>query len=66
MKLEILNKFFQKYSNIKFHDNPPSGSRVVPFGRTDRQTNRRDAANSHFFLNLRMRLKPNIYFRTGK
>jgi hypothetical protein len=29
---------FEKYSSIKFHDIPSSGSRVVPCGRTDRQT----------------------------
>jgi hypothetical protein len=26
---------FEKYSNIKFHENPSGGSRVVPCGRTD-------------------------------
>jgi len=26
----------EKYSNIKFHDNPSSGSRVVPCGRANR------------------------------
>jgi len=30
--------FFEKYSNTKFHENPSSGSRVVPCGRTGRQT----------------------------
>jgi hypothetical protein len=30
----------QKCSNIKFNENPSSGSRVVPGGRTDRQTDR--------------------------
>jgi len=29
---------FQKYSYIKFHENPSSGSRVVPCGWTERQT----------------------------
>ena len=29
------NRFKKKYSNIKFHENPSSGSRVVPCGRTD-------------------------------
>jgi len=28
----------EKDSNIKFHQNPSSGSRNVPCGRTDRQT----------------------------
>ena len=26
---------FQKISNIKFHENPSSGSRLVPYGQTD-------------------------------
>jgi hypothetical protein len=37
MKLEFSGQFFEKYSNIKFHENPSSGSRVVPCGRTDRR-----------------------------
>ena len=28
---------FEKYSNIKFRENPYSGSGVVPCGRTNRQ-----------------------------
>jgi len=27
--------FRKKYSTLKFHENPSSGSRVVPRGRTD-------------------------------
>ena len=38
IKNEISWQISEKYSNIKFHENPPSGSRVVPCGRTDRQT----------------------------
>jgi len=30
-------QIFEKSSNIKFYENPSSGSRVVPCGRTDRQ-----------------------------
>jgi len=33
--LEISRHIFEKYSNIKFYENPSSGSRVVPCGRTD-------------------------------
>jgi len=29
MKLELSRKIFEKHSNIKFHENPSSGSRVV-------------------------------------
>ena len=35
MKLEFSRQIFEKYSNIKFHENPFIGSRVVPCGRTD-------------------------------
>jgi len=35
VKLEISEQVFEKYSNIKFHENPPSGSRVVPRGQTN-------------------------------
>jgi hypothetical protein len=35
MKLELSRQFFEKYANINFHKNPPSGSRVVTRGRTD-------------------------------
>jgi hypothetical protein len=37
MKLEFYRQIFEIYSNIKFYENPSSGSRVVPCGRTDRQ-----------------------------
>jgi hypothetical protein len=37
MKLEIFGQIFKKFWNIKFHENPSSGSRVVPAdGWTDR------------------------------
>jgi hypothetical protein len=35
MKLEFSRQISEKYSNIKFHENPSSGSRVVQCGRTD-------------------------------
>ena len=37
-KLEFSPTDFRKISNIKFHENPSSGRRVVPCGRTDGQT----------------------------
>ena len=36
MKLEFSRQVSEKYSNIKFHENPPNGNRDVPFG-TDEQ-----------------------------
>jgi hypothetical protein len=44
MKLEISGQSLQKYSGIKFYENPSSGSRVVLCGQTDRH----DEANSRF------------------
>jgi hypothetical protein len=38
MKLEFSQQIFAKSSDIKFNQNPFSGSRVVPHGQTDRQT----------------------------
>ena len=38
MKLEFSLQIFEKSSNMKFHENPSSGSRVVPCGWTEKQT----------------------------
>ena len=35
MKSEFSRHISEKYLNIKFHENPSSGSRVVPCGKTD-------------------------------
>jgi len=34
-KFEFSEKIFEKPSTIKFYENPSSGRRVVPCGRTD-------------------------------
>jgi hypothetical protein len=39
MEVKLSRHIFEKYSKIKFHENLSSGSRVVPDGQTDRQTN---------------------------
>jgi hypothetical protein len=38
MKTEFSRQIFEKYTDIKLHENPFSGSRIVPCGQTDRQT----------------------------
>ena len=38
IKLEFSRQIFEKSTNIKFHENPFSGSRVVTCGRTDGKT----------------------------
>jgi hypothetical protein len=35
MELAFPGQIFEQYSNIVFHENPSSGSQVVPCGRTD-------------------------------
>jgi hypothetical protein len=44
MEFEFSQQILKKYSNIKFHKNPSSGSQVVTCGQIDRH----DKANSHF------------------
>jgi len=38
MTLELSRQIFEKYANIKFHENPSNDIRVVSCGLTDRQT----------------------------
>jgi hypothetical protein len=38
MELGFSRQIFEKVSNIKFNQSPPSGSRVVPCGQTDGRT----------------------------
>jgi len=44
MKYEYSAQGFERYSNVKFNDNPSIRRRVVPCGLTER----RDEANGHF------------------
>jgi len=54
--IEFSRQNFEKYSNIKFHANPPSCSRVIPCESTDSErdrqmdkgTERYDETNSRF------------------
>jgi hypothetical protein len=49
IKFEISRQIFEKYSNIKFHENPSNGSWVVLCGRKDRESDgRHDEAKSSF------------------
>jgi hypothetical protein len=40
MRLELFRQVSEKCSNIKFHENQSSRSRVVPCGQTDGQKDR--------------------------
>jgi len=35
VKFEFCQQIFEKSSNVKFHENPSSGNRVVPCGQKD-------------------------------
>jgi hypothetical protein len=63
MKLEISRQIFEKSPNIKFYENPVSGSRVIACGQTDRQTK---LSRYSLFAILRKRLKtcPNARLST--
>ena len=54
MKLEYSLQIFEKYSGIKFRENPSSGSRIVPCGQAKGQTERHDEANSRLSTRLKM------------
>jgi hypothetical protein len=56
MKLEFPREILEKSSSMKFYENPSIGSPVVPCGRTHRQTDRHDEANTLVAI-LRRRLK---------
>ena len=60
MKLEFSRQGLEKYSNIRYHGNSSSGSRVVPCSRTDRQTDRHDEASSRFSQFCEERLESKI------
>ena len=38
MNIKFSRQIFEKYSDIKFHENPSSGSPAVPCRQADRQT----------------------------
>jgi hypothetical protein len=57
MELEFSRQIFEKSSNIRFHENPSGGSRVVPCGQTDGRTDRHDDGNKSLLAILRTRLK---------
>ena len=38
MKFAFSKQIFEKYTDIQFHENPSSGSRVVPCEGTDQRT----------------------------
>jgi len=46
MQPEFCRQIFEKSLNIKLHENPSIGSRVVPGGETDTRTVRRNEANT--------------------
>jgi hypothetical protein len=49
MKFDISEEIIENISNIIFHQNPSSGSRVVPCERTDRQTKLTVAFRESFY-----------------
>jgi hypothetical protein len=48
MQLEFSRQIFEKYSDIKIHENPSSGNRVVPYRHIDGRADRHVEADSRF------------------
>ena len=63
-KANILPRFFEKFINIIFNENPSSGSRVVPCRRTDRQTDRQTEAKMSVVA-FRNRIQPQMLIDFG-
>jgi hypothetical protein len=61
MKLEDSQHILEDYSNMKYDENPFSGRRIVPGGRT----NRHDEANSRF-LRYFAKAPKNMYWICAK
>jgi len=41
MKILFSQKIFEKISDVKLHENPYSGNRIIPCGRADGRTEKR-------------------------
>ena len=57
MDLELYREIFEKYSNIKFHENPSGGGRVVPCGWRDRRTDMTKLILASAILRTRLKVK---------
>jgi len=71
VQLEFFQQLFEKYSSIKFDENPSSASRVVPCGRTDRQMDERDETVTFRYFaqappkSIELKLSSEFNFTTG-
>jgi len=60
MKQESSRQIFEKNSNIKFHENPSSGSGALPYGQTDCRKDR-ETRLSYQALFVSLRKAPKKY-----
>jgi len=66
MKLELYPQIFKKCSNIKFHENPSSGSGVVSCERKDGRTGgRADMTKLIFALRNFAKVAKNVKHKTS-
>jgi hypothetical protein len=65
IKFKFFRYTFDEYLNIKFYENPSSGSRVGPYRETDGATEWLDTDNSRLSQFLRTRLKMQFSLGVG-
>ena len=70
MKHGFSHQIFEKFSNIKFNESPPSGSQGVPCGQTEKRTDggidKHDEANGRFSQIFEHAYKPIVDCGIGK
>ena len=65
-KLQFSHRIFEKYSSIKFHENPSSDSWVFPCGQTDRHTEGRTAMTKLIVAFRKFTTAPNKHSKGDK
>jgi hypothetical protein len=60
VKINFSRQIFEKYPNLKFHENPSTGNRVIACGQTDGPTD----TDKHDEANIRFRNFANAFKKT--
>jgi hypothetical protein len=63
MKFDFLTDFLKKFSNIKFSENPSTGSVVVPCGSTEIGQSVTITAQQQFYFRVRVQFIPKLAYQ---